>query len=563
MDHSSEASSRAGQSPLRGDEISKLTDLPQWRALEAHYQAIKDLTLRSLFDGDPGRAARFTAQGAGLFFDYSKNRMTAETLRLLLDLARVRGVEKRRDAMFRGERVNDTEGRPALHVALRAPKGHKIEVDGQDVVGGVHEVLARMAVFADRVRSGAWTGFTGKRIRTVINIGIGGSYLGPEMAYQALRPFASPLLSVRFIANVDGEEFRAATDGLDPAETLFIICSKTFTTQETMINARTARQWCVGALGSDAVASHFVAVSTNSAEVARFGIDPDHMFVFWDWVGGRYSLGSAVGLSTMIAIGPEHFSEMLAGFWAMDEHFCQAPPESNLPILMGLLTVWYNNFFRAETQAILPYSKALARLPAYLEQLQMESNGKHVDMAGRPVTYQTGPIIWGEPGVDAQHSFYQLFHQGTKLVPCDLIGFCRSDAKLPVHHDLLMVNLFAQAEALAFGQSAATLAQEGVPPAQIPFRVCEGNRPSNVILGERLTPYSLGALIALYEHSVFTQGVVWGIDSFDQWGVELGKVLARRISAEIQDPDAVASHDSSTQALIAQYRLWRSPKGEV
>lgn len=371
MDHSSETSSDVAQSPLTGDKSSQLTDLPQWRALEAHYQTVKDLTLRSLFDGDSGRAARFTAQGAGLLLDYSKNRMTAETMRLLLDLARARGVEKRRDAMFRGERINETEGRPVLHVALRAPQGHKIEVDGRDVVCDVHEVLTQMAVFADRVRSGAWTGFTGKRIRTVINIGIGGSYLGPEMAYQALRSFANPLLSVRFIANVDGEEFRAATDGLDPAETLFVICSKTFTTQETMTNARTARQWCVSALGSEAVASHFVAVSTNTAEVARFGIDPAHMFVFWDWVGGRYSLGSAVGLSTMIAIGPEHFYAMLAGFRAMDEHFCESPPEANLPILMGLLTVWYNNFFRTETQAILPYSKALARLPAYLEQLQM------------------------------------------------------------------------------------------------------------------------------------------------------------------------------------------------
>lgn len=559
MNHHPGIFPNTAQSRVGADSAPKLTDLAQWQALQAHFRAVKDLTIRALFAADPGRGTRFTAQGAGLYLDYSKNRVTAETLRLLLDLARVRGVEERRDAMFRGERINQTEGRPALHVALRAPRDVEIRVDGQDVVPGVHLVLEQMAVFANRVRTGSWKGFTGKRIRTVINIGIGGSYLGPEMAYHALRPFVSSDLTLRFIANVDGEEFRAATAGLDPAETLFIVCSKTFTTQETMMNAHTARRWCVAGLKDEAaVASHFVAVSSNTAEVARFGIDTAHMFVFWDWVGGRYSLGSAVGLSTMIAIGPQHFYEMLAGFRAMDEHFCQAPLDRNLPVLMGLLTVWYNNFFGAETQAILPYAHALARLPAYLEQLQMESNGKHVDQFGRPIDYETGPIIWGEPGVDAQHSFYQLLHQGTKIVPCDLIGFCRSEAELPSHHDFLMANLFAQAEALAFGQSAATLADEGVPSSQIPFRACEGNRPTHVILADRLTPHTLGVLVALYEHSVFTQGVVWDIDSFDQWGVELGKTMARRITAEVQTGVAECAHDSSTEALIRRYIASRS-----
>jgi len=553
LDHRPEFTSGA-QSP----NTKKLTDLTQWRALEAHFREVKDLTLRAFFAADPARGTRFTAQGAGLYLDYSKSRVTAETMQLLLGLAQTQGVEKRRDAMFRGEHINQTEGRSALHVALRAPQDVKILVDGQDVVPGVHAVLAQMAVFADRVRTGAWKGYTGKRIRTVINIGIGGSYLGPEMAYHALRPYASPELALRFIANVDGEDFRAATSGLDPAETLFIVCSKTFTTQETMTNARTARQWCVAALGSEAaVASHFVAVSTNAAEVASFGIDAAHMFVFWDWVGGRYSLDSAVGLSTMIAIGPQQFYEMLAGMRTMDEHFCEAPLGQNLPVLMGLLTVWYNNFFGAQTQAILPYAHALARLPAYLEQLQMESNGKHVDQFGRPISYETGPIIWGEPGVDAQHSFYQLLHQGTKIVPCDLIGFYRSDANLPVHHDILMANLFAQAEALAFGRSAAVLAAEGVPASQIPFRVCEGNRPTHVILAECLTPHTLGTLVALYEHSVFTQGVIWDIDSFDQWGVELGKILAQRIIGEMESGVIGAEHDSSTTALIERYLTHR------
>ncbi len=542
-----------------GRGVAALASNAQWRALKDHFAAVKDLTLRALFEADPDRGTALAAEGAGLYLDYSKNRVTRETVRLLCDLARTRGLEARRDAMFQGERINVTEDRPVLHVALRAPRGTVIKVDGHDVVPDVHEVLGQMSAFADKVRDGTWTGYSGKRIRTVINIGIGGSYLGPEMACQALRPFADPAIAVRFVANVDSEALRAATADLDPAETLFIVCSKTFTTEETMTNARSARQWCVAGLGSEAaVAAHFVAVSTNAAEVARFGIDAAHMFVFWDWVGGRYSLGSAVGLSLMIAIGPERFREMLAGFRDMDEHFQSAPLERNLPVLMGMLSVWYNNFHGMETQAILPYAQGLARLPAYLEQLQMESNGKHVDLAGRPVTYQTGPIVWGEPGVDAQHSFYQLLHQGTKAVPCDLIGFCRSSADLPGHQDLLMANLLAQAEALAFGRPAARLAEEGVPAPQIPYRVCEGNRPTTIVLGEALTPRVLGALIALYEHSVFTQGVVWGIDSFDQWGVELGKVLARRIASEIRGGIGEGAHDSSTRALIGRYMAHRA-----
>ena len=542
-----------------GRGVAALASSGQWRALKDHFAAVKDLTLRALFEADPDRGTALAAEGAGLYLDYSKNRVTRETVRLLCDLARTRGLEARRDAMFQGERINVTEDRPVLHVALRAPRGTVIKVDGHDVVPDVHEVLGQMSMFADKVREGTWTGYSGKRIRTVINIGIGGSYLGPEMACQALRPFADPAIAVRFVANVDSEALRAATADLDPAETLFIVCSKTFTTEETMTNARSARQWCIAGLGSEAaVAAHFVAVSTNAAEVARFGIDTAHMFIFWDWVGGRYSLGSAVGLSLMIAIGPERFREMLAGFRDMDEHFQSAPLERNLPVLMGMLAVWYNNFHGMETQAILPYAHGLSRLPAYLEQLQMESNGKHVDLAGRPVTYQTGAIVWGEPGVDAQHSFYQLLHQGTKAVPCDLIGFCRSPIDLPGHHDLLMANLFAQAEALAFGRPAARLAEEGVPASQIPFRVCEGNRPTTIVLGEALTPRVLGALIALYEHSVFTQGVVWGIDSFDQWGVELGKVLARRIASEIHDGNGWGAHDSSTCALISRYLARRA-----
>ena len=533
-----------------------LTETPAWRALEAHFEQIKDVHLRRLFADDPARGERLTAEGAGLYLDYSKNRITDETLRLLVRLARERGLTERRDAMFRGEKINVTEGRAVLHVALRAPQGSHIFVDGRDVVPEVHAVVDQMAAFAESVRRGEWKGHTGKRIRNVINIGIGGSYLGPAMAYLALRPFSDRSLALRFVANVDGADFVEATHDLDAGETLFIISSKTFTTLETMTNARTARDWLVSALGSeDAVARHFVAVSTNAAEVREFGIDTANMFGFWDWVGGRYSMDSAIGLSTMIAIGAGHFRDMLAGFHAMDEHFRTAPVEKNLPALLGLLTVWYNNFFGAQTVAVLPYSAYLARLPAYLQQLQMESNGKRVDLAARPVTYQTGPIIWGEPGTDGQHSFYQLIHQGTKLVPCDLIGTCRPPARVGRHHDLLVANLFAQAEALAFGKTAADLAVEGSSAFQTPFRVVEGNHPTNLILLEELTPATLGSLVALYEHSVFTQGVIWDIDSFDQWGVELGKVLADRMVPELEAAGEPAlAHDSSTNTLIRRYR---------
>ena len=504
--------------------MTALTATPSWRALMTHHAQIKDLHLRDLFADDPGRAERFSAEGAGLFLDYSKNRITDETLRLLLRLAEERGVMKRRDAMFAGEKINTTERRAVLHVALRAPRGTRIEVDGADVVPDVHKVLDAMAAFATRLRSGAFAGHTGKRIRNVVNIGIGGSYLGPEMAYRALRPFSDRSMTFRFVANVDGADFSEATHDLDAAETLFIVSSKTFTTLETMTNAATARAWLVQKLGSDAaVAKHFAAVSTNIAGVTKFGIDPANIFGFWDWVGGRYSMDSAIGLSTMIAVGPDNFRAMLAGFHAMDEHFRTAPAARNLPLLLGLLTVWYNNFFGAQTIGIMPYAAHLARFPAYLQQLQMESNGKHVDLDGHVVDYQTGPIIWGEPGTDGQHSFYQLLHQGTKLVPCDMIGFCRPLSPLVEQHDLLMANLFAQAEALGFGKTAAELKAEGSPDFQTPFRVTEGNRPTNMILAETLDPATLGSLVALYEHSVFTQGAIWAIDSFDQWGVELGK----------------------------------------
>jgi glucose-6-phosphate isomerase len=535
---------------------TQLINSPAWQALSAHHAKIKDAQLRELFADDPGRAARFTAEGAGLVLDYSKNRVTEETMALLIDLAKARKVTERRDAMFRGEKINVSENRAVLHVALRAPRDAVIEVDGHNVVPDVHAVLDRMAAFADKVRSGAWTGHTGKRIKNVVNIGIGGSYLGPEMAYLALRPYSKRDMTFRFVSNVDGACFDEATRDLDPAETLFIISSKTFTTLETMTNAATARAWALKALGDEAaVAKHFVANSTNTAGVEKFGIDTANMFEFWDWVGGRYSMDSAIGLSTMIAIGPENFRDMLAGFHEMDEHFKTAPIEQNLPMLMGLLTVWYNNFFGAQTLAVLPYSEHMARFPAYLQQLQMESNGKHVDLAAAHVNYQTGPIIWGEPGTDGQHSFYQLIHQGTKLIPCDLIGFLTPLSALADHHDLLMANLFAQAEALAFGKTAAELTAEGSPPAQTPFRVTEGNRPTNMILAETLDPKTLGRLVALYEHSVFTQGAVWDIDSFDQWGVELGKVLANRIIPEIRSPEAPKlSHDASTNALIERYR---------
>jgi glucose-6-phosphate isomerase len=539
--------------------MTALTETPAWKALTAHHAQIKDVHLRTLFADDPGRAERFSAEGPGLFLDYSKNRITDETLKLLLQLAEERGVAKRRDAMFAGEKINTTERRAVLHVALRAPRGAKIEVDGADVVPDVHKVLDAMADFADRVRSGAFAGHTGKRIRNVVNIGIGGSYLGPEMAYRALRPYSDRSMTFRFVANVDGADFTEATHDLDAAETLFIISSKTFTTLETMTNAATARAWLVGKLGSDdAVAKHFAAVSTNIAGVTKFGIDPANTFGFWDWVGGRYSMDSAIGLSTMIALGAENFRALLAGFHAMDEHFRTAPPARNLPLLMGLLTVWYNNFFGAQTVGIMPYSAHLARFPAYLQQLQMESNGKHVDLDGHIVDYQTGPIIWGEPGTDGQHSFYQLIHQGTKLIPVDMIGFCQPLSALTGQHDLLMANLFAQAEALGFGKTAEELKAEGSPDFQTPFRVTQGNRPTNMILADRLDPHTLGALVALYEHNVFTQGAIWAIDSFDQWGVELGKALASRIIPELPaTAPATTAHDSSTNALIARYRQRR------
>ncbi|MFA5109961.1 MAG: glucose-6-phosphate isomerase [Desulfobaccales bacterium] len=541
--------------------IAPLTERPAWKALEAHYQQIRQVHLKQLFADDPQRGERFTAEAAGLYLDYSKNRITGDTLKLLLQLAEDSGLRARIDAMFRGEKINLTEKRAVLHVALRAPRGVSIRVDGQDVVPEVHAVLERMSDFASRVRRGEWQGHTGKRIKNVINIGIGGSYLGPEMAYLALRPFSERSMTFRFVSNVDGANFSEATHDLDPGETLFVISSKTFTTLETMTNAQTARQWLIKGLGrEDAVARHFVAVSTNAQEVQKFGIDTANMFGFWDWVGGRYSMDSAIGLSTMLAVGPENFREMLAGFHAMDEHFRRAPLEKNLPALLGLLTVWYNNFFGAQTVGIMPYAAYLARFPAYLQQLQMESNGKHVDLeTGRPVSYETGPIIWGEPGTDGQHSFYQLIHQGTKLIPCDLIGFCQPVSPLTHHHDLLMANLFAQAEALAFGKTAGELTAEGSPAFQTPFRVCEGNRPTNVIIAESLTPRTLGSLVALYEHSVFTQGAIWNIDSFDQWGVELGKVLAKRIIPELEsstEPDL--KHDSSTNALIRRYRRLRT-----
>jgi glucose-6-phosphate isomerase len=537
----------------------RLTEASSWHALQAHYEKIKDIHLRQLFADDPSRGERLAAEAAGLYLDYSKNRVTDETVRLLVQLAKERGVADRRDAMFRGEKINITEGRAVLHVALRAPRGTQIKMDGVDVVPEVHAVLDKMAAFSDRVRSGEWKGHTGKGIKNVINVGIGGSYLGPEMAHDALRTFSDRAMKFRFVANVDGAAFAEATHDLDPAETLFILSSKTFTTLETMTNATTARRWIVNALKSDAaVAKHFVAVSTNAQGVSKFGIDTANMFEFWDWVGGRYSMDSAIGLSTMIAIGPQGFEDLLAGFHEMDEHFRTAPLEKNLPVLLGLFTVWYNNFFGTQTIGIMPYADNLKRFPAYLQQLQMESNGKHVSLDRQQVNYQTGPIIWGEPGTDGQHSFYQLIHQGTKLIPCDLIGFCKPLSEFTDHQDLLMANLFAQAEALAFGKTAEELKAEGSPDSQTPFRVCEGNRPTNTILAEKLTPRVVGALVALYEHSVFTQGAIWNIDSFDQWGVELGKVLATRIIPELQSSaEPKLKHDSSTNTLIGRYRSLR------
>ncbi len=529
---------------------------PAWRALEEHYQKMREVHLRTLFAQDPRRGEHFAAEAVGIYLDYSKNRITDETLRLLLQLAESSGLRERIDAMFRGEKINITEQRPVLHIALRAPKDDVIVVDGENVVQEVHAVLDKMADFSNRVRSGAWTGYTGKRIRNIINIGIGGSDLGPFMAYEALKYYSDRGLTARFVSNIDGNEFVEATRDLNPAETLFIVSSKTFTTLETLTNAHSAREWCVRALGSEqAVAKHFVAVSTNAKEVAKFGIDTANMFEFWDWVGGRYSYDSAIGLSLMIAIGPERFREMLAGFHAMDEHFRTAPFERNLPVLLGLIGIWYNNFFGAETVAILPYDHYLGHLTAYLQQLDMESNGKHVDLEGKRVNYQTGPIIWGQPGTNGQHAFYQLIHQGTKLIPCDFIGFCQALNPLGPHHDLLMANFFAQTEALAIGKTAEEVIADGVPAFQVPHRTFEGNRPTNTILTTRLTPETLGKLIALYEHKVFVQGTIWYINSFDQWGVELGKVLANRIIPELESGDEPKlTHDSSTNTLIRRYR---------
>ena len=536
--------------------ITQLTQRPAWKALADHYQKTRDLHLRTLFAEDPKRGERFAREAIGIYFDYSKNRVTEETMRLLLELAESSGLRERIDAMFQGEKINVTEQRAVLHVALRAPKEQSIVVDGENVVPAVHAVLDKMADFSNRVRSGAWQGYTGKRIRNIVNIGIGGSDLGPSMAYQALKYYSDRDLVVRFVSNVDGNEFVEATRDLDAAETLFIVCSKTFTTQETLTNARSARVWCVQALGNEqAVARHFVAVSTNTQEVEKFGIDTANMFEFWDWVGGRYSYDSAIGLSLMVAIGPDRFREMLAGFHLMDEHFRTAPFAQNLPVLLGLIGIWYNNFFGAETVAILPYDHYLAQLSAYLQQLDMESNGKHVDLEGRQVNYQTGPIIWGQPGTNGQHAFYQLIHQGTKLIPCDFIGFCQPLNPLKPHHDLLMANFFAQTEALAFGKTADEVTADGVAAFQVPHRTFEGNHPTNTILAERLTPETLGKLIALYEHKVFVQGTIWHINSFDQWGVELGKMLANRIIPELESADEPKlAHDSSTNTLIRRYR---------
>jgi len=535
---------------------SSLRDTAAWQALEDHAEELRETHLRDLFADDPKRGDRYTVEAEGLFLDYSKNRITDETIRLLLQLAAERGVAARRDAMFAGERINVTEDRAVLHVALRAPKGERIEVDGEDVVPKVREVLDRMSDFADRVRSGEWQGHTGKRIRNVVNIGIGGSDLGPVMAYEALRHYTQRDLTFRFVSNVDGTDIAEATRDLDPEETLFIVSSKTFTTLETLRNATTAREWLLEKLGDEAaVAKHFVAVSTNEAEVSRFGIDTVNMFGFWDWVGGRYSMDSSIGLSTMLAVGPENFRRLLAGFLAMDEHFRTAPFERSLPVLMGLLTLWYADFFDAQTVAVLPYDQYLKRFPAYLQQLTMESNGKSVTLDGSHVDYETGPIFWGEPGTNGQHSFYQLIHQGTKLIPADFIGFSRTLNPLADHHDLLMANVFAQTEALAFGKTPEQVRAEGTDETLVPHRVFAGNRPSNTILADELDPETLGKLIALYEHSVFVQGVIWDVNSFDQWGVELGKVLAKRIADELQaQAEPELTHDSSTNALIKRYR---------
>ena len=540
--------------------LSFLRELPAWQALERHAEELRATHLRDLFATDPGRAERLTIEAAGLFLDYSKNRVTDETMRLLLALAEEAGVAERREAMFSGERINLTEDRSVLHVALRMPRGSSLVVDGVDVVAQVHDVLDRMAGLAEAIRSGAWKGHTGRPIRNVVNIGIGGSDLGPVMAYGALRHYSRRDLTFRFVSNVDGTDFAEATRDLDPAETLFVICSKTFTTLETMTNALTAREWLLAGLDGDeaAIARHFVAVSTNLEAVAAFGIDPANAFGFWDWVGGRYSMGSAIGLSTMLAIGAEVFEQMLAGFHAMDEHFRTAPLAQNLPVLMGLLTLWYADFFGAETVAVLPYDQYLARFPAYLQQLTMESSGKSVRLDSAAVDVATGPVVWGEPGTNGQHSFYQLIHQGTRLIPCDFICFANSLNPVGRHHDLLVANVFAQAEALAFGKTAEQVTAEGSPEWLVPHRTFVGNRPSNVLLAERLTPEILGALVALYEHSVFTQGAIWSINSFDQFGVELGKVLAQRIVPELESAaEPALEHDASTNALIRRYRSLR------
>ncbi len=552
----------AGRNKRRPAGPPALTARPAWKALETHCAAMSKLHLRQLFADDPRRGERLSADAAGIYLDYSKNRVSDETLQLLVRLAGECGLKERIEAMFQGEQINATEKRAVLHTALRAPATAELVVDGADVIPEIQAVLKRMADFSRQVRSGQWRGHTGKPIRHIINIGIGGSDLGPVMAFEALRHYSQRDLTFRFVSNVDGTDFAEAVRDLEPEETLFIICSKTFTTLETLTNAHTARDWCLRKLADDkAVGRHFVAVSTNSDAVAAFGIDTANMFGFWDWVGGRYSMDSAIGLSTMLAIGPEHFHAMLAGFHAMDKHFRSAPLEQNLPVLMGLLAIWNSDFLGAETVAVLPYEQYLKRFPAYLQQLTMESNGKHVTLDGKRVDYQTGPIYWGEPGTNGQHSFYQLIHQGTRLVPCDFIGFCHSLNPLGHHHDLLMSNLFAQSEALAFGKTEEEVRAEGTPEWLAPHRVFEGNRPSNTLLAERLTPHTLGALIALYEHSVFTQGVIWNIDSFDQWGVELGKVLAQRTTPELESKDEpTLQHDSSTNALIRRYRRSRSDK---
>ncbi|MBZ0222979.1 MAG: glucose-6-phosphate isomerase [Dokdonella sp.] len=550
---------RSERRPRPAPGVRALKSRPQWQALKRHARKLRAKHLRDLFEADPARGTQFAAETVGLHLDYAKQRLDARAIELLLELAQACALTERIAAMFRGERINATENRAVLHVALRMPKGKRLRVDGVDVIAEVHAVLERMAAFCERVRSGAWKGYRGDRIRHVVNIGIGGSDLGPVMAHEALRAYGDRGIDCRFVSNVDGSDFAEATRDLDPARTLFIVCSKTFTTQETLANAQAARRWCLNALGDDrAIARHFVAVSTNRSEVEKFGIDPTNMFGFWDWVGGRYSMDSAIGLSTMLAIGPQRFHEMLAGFHAMDEHFRKAPLARNLPVLHALIGIWNSNFLGIDSLAVLPYAHYLKRFPAYLQQLVMESNGKRVTHAGKPVGVDTSPIVWGEPGTNGQHSFYQLIHQGTRAVACDFIGFCESTSALTAQHDLLIANMLAQGEALAFGKSAAQVRAEGVPAALVPHKVFEGNRPSSTILARRLDPFTLGALVALYEHSTFVQGAIWDIDSFDQWGVELGKVLTRRIADELTAAKTPRlSHDSSTNALIRRYRRLR------